>query len=304
MKGKSASFLKASRSFFKGHGHGNDYLVFEEGSGWPVQPDQIRALCDRNRGPGSDGIVVILRAAGSGIPTLRMFNPDGSEFERSGNGLRVVASYLYLAGRVSGDPFPVRVGGAEVTMRILATASNGDHDVAVDMGQARFGPEHVHLAPAAEPSGQTVLPETARLEHPTLGAITVHPVSVGNPHAVCFRDPLDLAELESLGSWISEHERFRNGTNVQLAHVDGPGRLSIHIWERGVGRTTSSGTSACAAAAAAVRSGRMDVGRIGVVMEGGDFGVTVGPDFDVRLRGPVTPVFYGTLASGMLDRSP
>lgn len=297
----------ASPSFFKGHGHGNDYLVFEEGQGWPVAPDQIRDVCDRHRGVGSDGIVVILRGRSDDGLTLRMFNPDGSEFERSGNGLRVVASYLYLAGRVGGEPFPVRVGGQNVTMQVLGparvdhggAAEDGALDVAVEMGIVRFGAEAVDMSPAGEPESDARA-ETADLEHPRTGPLTLHPVSVGNPHAVCFRDPLDARELPVLGPWIATHGRFRSGTNVQLAQVTAPGRMDILIWERGVGRTLSSGTSACAAAAAAVRSGRTPPGRVRVGMEGGEFEVTVGKDFQVRLQGPVTPVLYGTLASGLL----
>ncbi|MCH7553940.1 MAG: hypothetical protein IIC82_08090, partial [Chloroflexi bacterium] len=89
---------RAAAGFFKGHGLGNDYIVVEEGDAWPLSDAAIRAVCDRWRGPGSDGIVVLLRSAGPPY-LLRMFNPDGSEFERSGNGLRILAAYLASLGR-------------------------------------------------------------------------------------------------------------------------------------------------------------------------------------------------------------
>lgn len=284
-------------SFFKGHGHGNDYLVFEEGTGWSLGPEQIRTVCHPHRGAGSDGIVVVGGQSADGAVALRMFNPDGSEFERSGNGLRVLAAYLYRAGRVGDEPFMVSVGGDRVMLQVLGQASDGGLDIRVDMGVVRFGPSAVDLdmtALSTDPDGQVML------DHPELGEVVVHPVSVGNPHAVCFLGALDVDRLTRLGPWISGHRGFKNSTNVQLAHVEGPGRLGIHIWERGVGRTASSGTSACAAAAAAVSTGRVEPGRVKVLMEGGDFDVTVGPDYEVVLEGPVTSVLYGTLTEDLL----
>jgi len=300
--------LSLSRRFFKGHGHGNDYLVFEEGCGWPVNSETVERVCHRWRGPGADGIVALL--AGDGPLRrrrpedpfrLRMFNPDGSEFERSGNGLRVLGAYLYGRGRVrEGDPFPVEVGGEVVQMEILSRASGGLVNVSVEMGRARFGMEAVRGE-----SGD--LDDGRYLAGPDGESLDVQPVSVGNPHCVTFRDALSQDDLIRLGPYLTGHAVFPRGINVQLARVAGPGAVEILIWERGVGRTTSSGTSACAVAAACVRRGLLEPGRIRVGMEGGDFWVTVAPEGEVRLEGPIRPVMEGELTpefqKSLLDRT-
>lgn len=288
--------LSLSRRFFKGHGHGNDYLVFEEGCGWSVDPESVQKVCDRWRGPGGDGIVALLAGEGpfgqrrKDDPfRLRMFNPDGSEFERSGNGLRILGSYLYARGRVrGGDPFPVEVGGDVVLMEILGREGPGLIDVAVEMGQGRFGMAEVGGSPES-------LKENRFLPGPDGALLDVQPVSVGNPHCVVFRDRLDEKDLLELGPFLTGHPVFPHGTNVQLATPLGDQAVEILIWERGVGRTSSSGTSACAVASACVERGVLDPGRIRVAMEGGDFRVMVTEERAVRLEGPVGPVMEGEL---------
>jgi len=321
--------------FYKGHGLGNDYLVVEEvgggaaGSGtspeavWTALPEAVRRVCHPHEGVGSDGIVVLLAPEGEGAGHggsrapfgLRMFNPDGSEFERSGNGLRILASHLHRTGRVeAGRPFRVTVGGDTLAMTVHGATEDGAFDVSLEMGRARTGPEAVALDPDAAPS----LPVTL--------------VSVGNPHCVVFPEELgdadgagaasgevvathetadldapalDRRTLDRLGPFLAEHPAFRHGTNVQLARVESPGSspegaavVRALVWERGVGHTTASGTSACAVAVAAVTSGRANPGRVEVLMEGGPLRVDVSPELDVVLRGPVREVMEGRLAPG------
>lgn len=280
----STEVWQAGPGFFKAHGHGNDYLVFARGEGWPVTAATVRRVCDRFRGPGADGVVIVdpaVRPFG-----LRMFNPDGGEFEKSGNGLRVTAAWLHRAGWVGDEPFAVVVGGARVEMTVHGRDAHGALDISADMGQARFGADAVDLrgdAALVDPDGRE------------LDAVVV---SMGNPHCVVFGRSAD--ELERLGRWLSGHPRFQHGTNVQLATVEGR-RLDIAIWERGVGHTHSSGTSACAATAAAIRSGRLPSGQHAVHMEGGVFEVSVDERWSVRLRGPVEEVMEGTLADLLLE---
>lgn len=289
--------------FFKAHGHGNDYLVFEEGPGWPVSPANVKEVCHRQRGVGGDGIVALLSKTQGGAPgpgfgddgqavpfRLRMFNPDGSEFERSGNGLRVVGAHLFASGRVElGRSFPVEVGGGRVDMVILGQDASGVLDVAVDMGRVQFGVEAVAGDPESFGAGTT-------LEPPGEPPLSIQPVSVGNPHCVVFRDQLDEAEFLRLGPWLASNPAIPRGTNVQFAKVLESGGVEILIWERGVGRTASSGTSACAVASAAVHTALLPPGRIPVLMEGGTFTITVSPEMEVRLQGPVQPVMEGSLA--------
>ncbi len=271
---------------FRAHGLGNDYLVFEaRDEGIEIGPEGVRAICHRTRGVGSDGIVVLLdRSPSDGIFPLRMFNPDGSEFERSGNGLRILGAYLYREGLVAlGEAFRVRSGGAVIPMTLHADSGEGILDLSVRMGRARTGFEAVEVRTDA-------LDSARRASHPELGPLEFHPVSVGNPHAVHFTPDLSDRHLEAVGRLLATHPAFPRGTNVQLAHVEGPGVLRIAIWERGVGPTEASGTSSCAAAVAAVDTGQLPPGRIAVLMEGGLLEVEVDPDFEVTLRGPVQEV--------------
>ncbi len=303
--------LSLGAGFYKAHGHGNDYLVFEEGSDWPVTPATVQEVCHRQRGVGGDGIVALLsdtpggeadsasEEKGAAVPfRLRMFNPDGSEFERSGNGLRILGAFLFASGRVEvGRPFPVEVGGGRVEMVILGQDTSGGLDVAVDMGKVRFGVEAVGGDPAMFGDGTT-------LEPPGEPPLSIQPVSVGNPHCVVFRKQLDEAEFLRLGPWLTSHPAISCGTNVQFASVLERGGVEILIWERGVGRTASSGTSACAVASAAVHAGFLPPGRIPVLMEGGTFTITVSPEMEVRLQGPVQPVMKGSLMPPKLKELP
>lgn len=285
--------LHASRKYFKGHGLGNDYLVFRFGSDWRVTAGSVRAVCDRWRGVGSDGIVVQL-PSDDGPYRLRMFNPDGSEFERSGNGLRVFAACLGSVGKVGSDPFEVEVGGSRLRMKILAREPAGVYDVAVEMGRPSFLPEQIGLDTA-------LLDAWGRIIHPEEGPMNFVGVSMGNPHCVVFTEDVSREALARLGPTFSTHPAFRQGTNVQLARPAGPSSIRALVWERGAGRTSSSGTSACAVAAAAVSSGMLAPGDVRVEMEGGELTVNVSPELDVILRGPVQEVCRGELTDGFLE---
>jgi diaminopimelate epimerase len=300
-----------SRRFYRAHGLGNDYLVCEAlepggaaADGWPLTREAVVALCRRGWGEGSDGLVILLErepGEGGGFP-LRMFNPDGSEFERSGNGLRILASWLHREGLVGRDPFRVTSGGVDIPMRVHGVDGAGRYDISVDMGTARVD------ADAVEEVGW----EGGAMEvhHPERGPMAFVPVWVGNPHAVVFveghgpaaDEDLDGPLLRAVGPLLSTHPGFRRGTNVQLARVTPGGEVHIGIWERGVGRTSASGTSSCAAAVAAVATGRRPAGAVRVRMPGGDLQVGVSPGFGVTLRGPVQDVAEGELTRGFLAR--
>jgi diaminopimelate epimerase len=305
-----------SDSFYKAHGLGNDYLVFEEGEGWPCTPDNVRRVCDRHRGVGSDGIVVLLAGAPTGSGprvevSLRMFNPDGGEFERSGNGLRVLGSYLALR-RPGLCHIDVLVGGDRVTMT-LHGRDGPVHDISVAMGRATIGPEAVGLDPAA--ASRTDAPGRSgdtgsgsrrgawKVPGPD-GDLLVVPVSIGNPHLVVLANGADEVSEERLaviGPFLATHGSLREGANVQIAWADGRHACRALIWERGVGRTEASGTSACAVATAMTAVGLAEPGAIRVAMPGGDLSVSVSPELDVVLRGPVEEVLEGALSSRLLS---
>lgn len=284
---------RAGAAFYKAHGLGNDYLVFEEGDAWRLTPEAVAEVCHRWRGPGADGIVVLLADTSEGAFRLRMFNPDGSEFERSGNGLRILGSYLARGARVDTHPFTVEVGGDHVTMTVHPT-EHAHHDISVDMGRARIGPEAVGLDPAA-------LDARGRLPGPGGHGLDVVPVSVGNPHLVVFVDTPTDALLRSIGPFLTAHPALAHGANVQLAAVTDPTTCRALIWERGVGHTSASGTSSCAVAVAAVARGLAGPGTVVVQMEGGALRVSVSPQLDVVLRGPVEEVCEGRLTEAFLS---
>lgn len=297
---------RLSRRFYRAHGLGNDYLVCEAvgsagraADGWPLTTEAVVTLCRRGWGEGSDGLVVLLeREPGEGEPfPLRMFNPDGSEFERSGNGLRILASWLHREGLVGSAPFQVRCGGIDIPMQVHGVDPAGRYDVSVDMGAARVGADAVD---AVGWEGGAL-----EVDHADLGLLAFVPVWVGNPHAVVFVGAdadLDGPLLQAVGLVLATHPGFRRGTNVQLARVTPEGEVHIGIWERGVGRTSASGTSSCAAAVAAVATGRRPAGEVRVRMPGGELRVAVSPGFGVTLRGPVQEVAVGELTRGFLAR--
>ncbi len=281
---------RTDAGFFKGHGLGNDYLVFPCGDAWTASPGAVRAVCDRWRGVGADGIVV--HSPSEERPwRLRMFNPDGSEFERSGNGLRVFAAWAASRGWVGGESFAVEVGGDRVRMRVEERLAGGVHDVSVRMGRASLDPADAGLAagraaPRTDPSGRP---------------LDCTPVRVGNPHCAVFTEDLSDAALSRLGPFLATHEAFPAGVNVQLVRPAGRGRLDVVVWERGVGPTAASGTGACAAAVAAAGRGATEYGDVEVRMKGGTLRVGVARTLEVVLRGPVQEVARGRLSEGFLQ---
>ncbi len=274
--------------FVKSHGLGNDYLVIDGTTlPAPLAPATVVRLCDRHRGVGADGVLV--RVASSVADAgVRIVNPDGSEAEKSGNGLRIFAKWLVEHGGIGRPRFTVETAGGVVTCTCDLV---GDRvvGVTVEMGRASFRAADVPTTLAA---GEAV-------EVPFLAAgtaLVVTAVSVGNPHCVAFVDDPSEAEVRRLGPVIERHPAFPARTNVQFARVDAPDRVHVLIWERGAGWTLASGSSSCAVAAAAVRTGRCRPGRIAVTMPGGQLWVDVRPDWSLRLAGPVEEVCVGTVS--------
>ena len=281
--------------FWKGHALGNDYLVVDGAAQGTPSPGVVRALCDRHRGVGGDGVLVA--GAGDPVPGLRIFNPDGTEAEKSGNGLRIFGAWLHLTGRVGDDPFRVRLPGETVEMAVEGKGAPGFVVLRVDMGRASFRAGDVGFT-GASPDDE-VMGQPLDLGDGT-GPVPVHLVSMGNPHCVVFGDVVDEAGIRRLGPRIQALPSFPGGVNVQLARVVEPGRIEAMIWERGAVETLASGSSACAIAAAARRSGRAAGSEFVVSMPGGEVEIELSEGYDVRLRGEAGIVFSGKVRDEVL----
>ncbi len=283
--------------FFKGHGLGNDYLALDVAAlPFALTPPGIRLLCDRHRGIGSDGVLARVDSASADFG-LRIYNPDGSEAEKSGNGLRIFGAYLLAEGALAGrERFTVETPGGTVTMEILEQSAEGVLLIEVEMGRASFRSAAVGLqGPDREVDGELIELDSGE-------RVAINTVSLGNPHCVVFDDELEPEDLRRRGPLIATHPWFAQGINVQFARAAGPNAVEAWIWERGAGETLASGSSACAVAAVALRRGLVSEREIEVRMPGGVLEVEVREEWDLVLRGPVEGVYRGELTGGMVQR--
>lgn len=277
----------------KGHGLGNDYLVLDPlALSFRLTPAAIQAICDRHTGVGSDGILALAPSAVADFG-VRIFNPDGSEAEKSGNGLRILARFLRDQGHTRKRAFRVETLGGVAPIR-LDLRGREVSGITVDVGRASFASADIPVGGER----REVVDEPLILDGEIL---RVTALSVGNPHCVVFVDSLDPATLRRLGPRLENHPAFPQRTNVQLARVINRRALEILIWERGAGETQASGTSACAAAAAAVRRGLVDPA-VTVSMPGGRLEVTVDRTWGITLMGPAELVARGSFSGGLLRR--
>lgn len=276
--------------FFRYHAIGNDYIVIPESElSGPLTPVQARRICHRNYGVGSDGILLHLNDIGSDRFDLRIFNPDGSESAKSGNGLRIFARYLWDRKRVGGDAFEVSTPSGTVSCRV----TDDGRSVAVDMGKLTFDSARIPVAgPAREVLRERFSIAGVELEYSC--------ASIGNPHCVILRETLSESETRALGPLVEVEPRFPNRTNVQFMKVLDRGNISIQIWERGAGFTLASGSSSSAAAGVAHKLGLCD-SDITVHMPGGAIRIEIDPRFNVRMTGPVTHIADGELDPECLE---
>jgi len=277
--------------FVRGHGLGNDYVVMDPKElSFKLTPRNIQLICDRNWGLGSDGILALVptRKADFG---LRIFNPDGSEAEKSGNGLRIFARYLHATAKTKKKHFTVDTKGGLVTIDLHLDRHGDASSVTVEMGQATFKPAALPCTLPVEELTQQPIEAAGR-------SLTFAGVSVGNPHCVVFKpggESWSREDLLALGPALENHAIFPKRTNVQLAVPTGAKEIYILIWERGAGETQASGSSSCAAASAAVRLGLVK-SPVTVKMPGGQLKIEVSPDFNLTMKGPVEEVARGTLS--------
>lgn len=273
--------------FGKYHALGNDYLVVP---GLPQPPaGLVRRICDRHYGIGSDGLLAGPQPSTRADFGLRIFNPDGGEAEKSGNGLRIFCRYLWDEGLVGAAPFTVETAGGIVNAQVL---DNGRR-VRVEMGRVSFSSIDIPVAGAP----REVIME--QLEAGGCGFVFCA-ATIGNPHCVV---PVVHATAElarEFGPALEVHPLFPNRTNVQFMQVLDRNAIRIEIWERGAGYTLASGSSSCAAASVAHRLGLCDR-QITVHMAGGQIQIELDEHFNVIMTGPVVRICAGEMADEALD---
>lgn len=276
--------------FAKWEALGNDYVIVDRAtSGFRPTPRNVGLLCDRHRGIGADGVLLLDEPPdGGSVASLRIFNPDGSEAELSGNGARQAFLYLHREGRAPGSRFALATPAGEVRAEILA-----DDRAQVDMGRAVVSSGQY---PDGDPDGRGTVAAGGELwafQH----------VSIGNPQCairIAERDALEALDLSIPGPEIENAEIFPGRTNVSWWTETGPGTIRARIFERGVGETTASGTGACGAAVDYVLRGAGD--EVTVEMDGGALTVTVAEDLHVDLAGEAHEVYRGRTGPELASR--
>lgn len=268
--------------YYKYHALGNDYIVIDpQKNNILLNPKNIKLICHRNFGIGSDGILYG-PLYHEGKLKLQIFNPDGSEAEKSGNGIRIFSRYLHDAGYLTANPFILDTLGGKVQVELL---DEHGQNICVDMGQVTFS------SPLIPVSGncREVINEELHIDGISL---KVTCLSIGNPHCIIPLDTISKESTQELGPLIENHTLFPNRMNVQFLKVYDRSHIEIEIWERGAGYTLASGSSSCAAASAAYKLGLVD-NIVEVRMPGGTINVDIRSDGHVFMTGSVSDVGKG-----------
>jgi diaminopimelate epimerase len=279
--------------FVKSHGLGNEYIVLDSHAiTFDVSAQAIRRLCNTNYGLGTDG--VLLRVDSKVADTgLLIFNPDGSQAEKSGNGLRIFCKYMFDYKMITKSEFTVETKGGIVHAKIVETNADKARVIRIDMGKAIFTSG---LIPTLYESD-----EVQNVKATIHGKeFEINCVSVGNPHCVILKDTLDIAEIKEFGPFIEHFHMFPNRINTQFAKVINRGLVEILIWERGAGFTLASGTSSSAVASVLKKKGLID-SKVTIKMIGGELTLEVDDDFNIRLIGEVRQICEGILDNEFIE---
>ncbi len=264
------------------HGIGNDFVLIDTLRDGPLDGDfsvVSKTLCDRRFGIGADGILLVEKSADQLV--MRMFNPDGSESEMCGNGLRVFAKFCFDRG-YAGSTFSVQTGAG-----LLSADVHDDSTVSLDMGLAYLSPQEVGMANV---SGETFIAQ------PLGEGLTGTAISMGNPHLVLFTDDVASIDLERIGPELEHHRFFPQRTNVHFVQVVSNHEIIQRTWERGAGITLACGTGACASAVASFLNNK--TGRsVKVNLPGGSLFIDYREDGSVLMRGPAEYSFEGSSGS-------
>jgi diaminopimelate epimerase len=280
-------------SFVKIHGLGNEYVVLDSANlDFKLTKQAIIRLCNINFGIGSDGIVLKVPTSRADFG-FRVYNPDGSEAEKSGNGLRIFCKYLYDYGFATKRQFSIETLTDIVYADIIEEKNGKALLIRVDMGKAIFESREIPVnSDQPEFTGQKIMAGDREFE--------VNCVSVGNPHCVIIKQELDEKEIRTYGPLLENHPMFPNRINVQFAKVLSDHDAQILIWERGAGFTLASGSSSCAASSVLVKKGLIK-GNLTMHMPGGTLKIDVDKEWNIRMTGEVREIIMGVLGSELLE---
>ena len=276
--------------FSKMHGLGNDFVVvngFKEHLSDTVLPKLAKRICDRNFGVGGDGLILVIPSDTADF-FMRMMNPDGSEAEMCGNGIRCAAKFAYEQGITTADPVRVEtLGGLKV---IDLVKSNEKVTAArVNMGNPRLDRTEI---PSFMPGTGPIINEPLALGDRT---IFVTCVNMGNPHCVSFVEDVEKYPVRIIGQEVEVHPSFPERTNVEFIQVISPKEIRMRVWERGAGETLACGTGACASVVASILNGKTERSVV-VHLNGGDLEIQWPEDGPVMMTGPAVEVFTGEIS--------
>lgn len=273
--------------FIKSQGLGNEYIIIDEKNiTFPLTQKAIQKICNVNFGIGSDGILIKTNSDSADIG-LKIFNPDGSEAEKSGNGLRIFCKYIYDYKIIPHKEFTVETKGGKVRANIQETIHDRASLITVDMGKAIFSSKQIPTSfNSEEVQDEIILIDDKKF--------VINCVSVGNPHCVIIKDELDVREIKKYGPKIENYSKFPNRINVQFAKIISRDEIQILIWERGAGFTLASGSSSCAVASV-LRKKELINNKVTVKMPGGELNIEINDTWDIRMTGEVRQICEGTL---------
>jgi diaminopimelate epimerase len=280
-------------SFVKMHGLGNEYIVLDSTNiDFQLTKQAIIRLCNIHFGIGSDGIVMKVPSKKADFG-FRVYNPDGSEAEKSGNGLRIFCKYLNDYGFAKTRKFSIETLTDIVYADIIEEEKGKAMLIRVDMGKAIFRSRDIPVnSDQPEFIGQKILAGDKEFE--------VNCVSVGNPHCVVIKQKLDEQEIRTYGPLLENHSMFPNRINVQFAKVLSEHDAQILIWERGAGFTLASGSSSCAASSVLVKKGLIK-GDLTMHMLGGNLKIDIDKEYNIRMTGEVREIASGVLGNELIE---
>ena len=277
--------------FVKMHGTGNDFVLVEAKGDERDWPRFAVAICDRHFGVGADGLLLLLPSDHAAV-RMRVINPDGSEPEMCGNGIRCLAKYAVERGLVEpkDNRFDVETAAGVLTLQVERSGATVER-VRVGMGVPRFAPEEIPVLVNADPPLVNIPIE---LEHgDSRGILPLTAVSMGNPHAVLFPDrPVAGFPLAEVGPRVVNHPLFPRGVNFEVARVVDRSHIEARVWERGAGPTLACGTGASAVMVAAHLQRLVD-DKVDITLPGGTLTLEWDGAGEVFMTGPAVTVFEG-----------